>query len=555
MLSQLTIRDFALVDHLELDFAPGLTVLTGETGAGKSIMLDALSLTLGQRADAGFVRHGSPKADISACFDVSQNTGALTWLAEHDLSDESYCLLRRVINSDGRSRAFINGRPVPNGQLKELSVHLANIHSQHGHQALANTNYQRELIDAFGNLEPQAKNVRDLAYSWSKLTKELAQLAKNPEDGLARRQLLEYQVKELSDLALQDGELEALEEEQGQLSNAAELLNVGEQLGVLINDEAGLRDLINKSLHLIEHAPVKTSALESARDLLATAQIHIDEADGEVSTHQQGVELDPERLHVVNQRLQDIYDIARKHRVLPEALVELTQAMSSELEGLDNIEVKVAEIQQQIEEVKVRYDEAATVLHEQRLAASKLLCERVDDQLKSLAMADAHLSVEWEQLSAEPLSTKGCYTPTLYIQTNPGIPAGPLSKVASGGELSRVALAIAVVTASTATVPTVFFDEVDVGIGGVTASKIGQLMRSLGERMQVLSVTHQPQVAAQAHQHWRVSKRVQHGLTSSALEVLSAQDRTEELARMLGGQEVQEQTRLNAQALLDEVVH
>jgi len=555
MLSQLTINQFALVTHLDIDFAPGMTVITGETGAGKSILFDALGLALGQRADSGVVRSGSKKADITACFDVSGNRKALSWLTENDLIDEHQCLLRRVISSDGRSKAYINGHPVSLTQLKSLAPLLASIHSQHGHQQLLNHDFQRQLVDAFGELTPSVSELGELSHKFKQLTKKLAELTNESTEGAAQRQLLEYQIAELEELNLQPDEFEVLEKQHAQLEHANELLNAGEQVRSQLSDDQGVRDLVNSALSTIDRLPTNTQALSSARDLLNSALINIEEAVNELRSHNDEVEHNPELLIQLQTRIELIYDVARKHRVQPSELCRLHSSLCEQLEQLNNVDESLEEIQAELELIQSDYLKRVGPLNEQRTQAANQLCDAVNDQLISLGLENAKLSILWQELDDETLPPYGTLLPSFLAQTNPGMPAGPLAKVASGGELSRIALAISVVTAEIGTIPTLLFDEVDVGVGGVTASKVGQLMRQLGCKAQVLSVTHQPQVAAQSHHHWQVSKHVTNGQTQSTLCELDEASRTEELARMLGGAEIHQQSRDNARALLDEVIH
>lgn len=555
MLSQLTINQFALVERLDLDFAPGMTVITGETGAGKSILFDALGLTLGQRADSGVVRAGAKKADISACFDVSNNRKALNWLSQHDLDEGDQCLLRRVISNDGRSKAYINGHPASLSQVKALAPFLASIHSQHGHQQLLNSDYQRVLIDAFGGLSNQASELKSLSLEFNQIDKQLGKLTTESAEGAAQRQLLEYQIAELEELSLQDDELERLEQQHAQLEHANELLNVGNTVLSSIEDDNGSRDLINHAISQLDRLPTQTDTLKSASELLNSALINIEEAIGELRHHCDDVELNPEQLEIVQARLEHIYDVARKHRVQPNELPTLQTELQSQLDRLNNVDDQVEALSDQLQSIKSSYLAKLPNIIKARKEQAEKLCIAVNAQLKALGLENAILSVSWTELSEETLPPYGTHLPTLHAQTNPGMPAGPLAKVASGGELSRIALAISVVTAEVATIPTLLFDEVDVGVGGVTASKVGQLMRQLGARAQVLSVTHQPQVAAQSHQHWQVAKHVNDGQTHSILTPLDEHSRTEELARMLGGAEVHQQSRDNAKALLAEVLH
>lgn len=557
MLSQLHIVNFALVESISLDFNPGMTVITGETGAGKSILLDALSLALGARTDSSCVRHGCKKAEINASFDLSQNTAAKAWLDEHDLNDtEDWCHIRRCISAEGRSKAYVNGRPVSLGELKQLAQTLAEIHGQHGHQALLNNEQQRLLVDRYGTLQSHAASVKTLANNWNKKHQTLLKLTATPDEGLAKQQLLRYQINELEELDLQEGELEELEQSLNTLSHAQELIEGGQAaLNTLEDDHTGAQAQLHRALTAIEQLPVRSTTIEQAIELLNSAIIHTDEAVSELALHCNSVDLDPNRMNQIEQRLNHIYDIARKHRIEARAVLAHQAQLNSELAALEGIDEQVTHLEAELSNIYNHYQSAAQKLASAREKAAKKLCRKVNSQFTILGMNDAQLDIAWQPTNATSPQPGGLHTAHFQVRTNAGQPFGDIKKVASGGELSRISLAIQVATAELTTIPTLLFDEVDVGVGGSTASKIGRLMRSLGENLQVLSVTHQPQVAAQSHHHWHVSKHSKNNKTVSTLQILNNEDRTLELARMLGGEEIHSESIENAKALINEALH
>ena len=524
MLTHLSIQNFTLVDHLDLDLKPGMTVITGETGSGKSIMLEALGQTLGDRADGQRVRQGAQRADISASFDTSKIRIANKWLKEHDLQQDetpNECLLRRVISSDGKSKAYINGQPVTLQQLRTLGEMLIDIHSQHEHQSLLLKDTHRRLLDEFANQAELARQVRQAFREWQSRLEHYLHLRDNAAEVSARFQLLNYQVQELDQLGLKTGELDALEAEQRTLANAEDILRGSQQLAAICSDdEQGLSINLHRALHILRALPEKTAALQEAEQLLTSAQIQVQEAQHEIEHHIDGFALDPERLAFVEERLSAIYDIARKHRITPEQLPELIAQLSSELAELQGGDARLDVLEQQVNDAERQYRQLAETLSAQRQKAGLKLAKQVNAQLQKLGMENAHLLVSLIPFNDKP-SLHGLEDVEFLISTNPGQPPRPLNKVASGGELSRISLAIQVITAQTSATPTLVFDEVDVGIGGATADVVGNMLRQLGEKDQVICVTHLAQVASKGHQHLQVSKTARKNSAESTLVELN----------------------------------
>ena len=550
MLNQLTIRDFAIVEQLDLELKQGMTVVSGETGAGKSIMLDALGLTLGDRAEAGAVRHGADKADISASFNIDTIPEAAQWLIDNDLDNDGECILRRVITKEGRSRCYINGRPTPAGQVKLLGEHLIAIHGQHEHQRLLKKDHHRELLDNFAGEAKLASKVRETYHGWQKLAQELKQLSEQSAEQTARVQLLSYQIEELDQLGLQPDELKQLEEEQKTLANAGEILNTGHQMINLAsdNEDNNCVQLLNHCLHLLTDIQSESPSVRQASEMLNSALIQVEEASTEIRHYLDRVEINPERQQEVEERLSSIYDIARKHRITPEQLADFHQGLCDELANLNRSDEELEQLAEDVEAAQATFLKLAEKLSVKRAQAAKKLSKLVDQQLHSLGMPSAQISVDLSTL--EKPAASGLEEVEFLIITNKGQPAKPLAKIASGGELSRISLAIQVITAQTSTTPTLIFDEVDVGIGGAIAEVVGRLLRQLGETAQILCVTHQPQVASQGHQHLFVSKRSDKTKTHTRIDQLDQDNRIQEIARMLGGIDITERSVEHAREML-----
>jgi DNA repair protein RecN (Recombination protein N) len=554
MLTHLSIQNFTLVDRLDLDLRAGMTVITGETGAGKSILLGALGQTLGDKAEGDRVRNGATRADISATFDTSAISVAQDWLASNDLQQPETpqeCLLRRVIYSDGKSKSYINGLQVTLQQLRTLGEMLIDIHSQHEHQSLLLKETHRRMLDEFGGQTELAKQVRLAFREWHSRLEHYLHLRDNAAEVSARYQLLNYQVGELEQLALQTQELTSLETEQRSLANAGDILQGSHELLALCNDdEQGLNINLHRALHILRDMAEKSAALQAAEELLISAQIQVEEACHEIDHHLDTFNIDPERLNHVEERLTSIYDIARKHRIKPEELPELITRLNHELEQLQGGDAKLDQLAEQVASAEKSYRQLAEQLSNKRSKAAVTLAKHVNSQLKSLAMENAQLSVNLTP-SHEKANANGLEDIEFLISTNPGAVPRSLAKVASGGELSRISLAIQVVTAQTSATPTLVFDEVDVGIGGATADIVGKLLRQLGDNGQVICVTHLAQVASKGHQHLLVSKKSTKAGAESTLGLLEGEEKVAEIARMLGGAKVTEQSLAHAREILE----
>ncbi|MFC3285605.1 DNA repair protein RecN [Litchfieldella rifensis] len=550
MLVQLAIRDYAIVDSLDLELHGGMTAITGETGAGKSILLGALGLCLGERADAGSVRHGSERADLSARFDISALPQARAWLEGRELPSDD-CLLRRVITASGRSKAWINGQPTTVADLKGLGEHLIEIHGQHAHQALLREDTHLRLLDDFAGHAPAVAELAATYRQWQDRRRRLKRLAEDGDEMQARRQLLRYQVEELDQLALEDGELKALEEEQEALAHAEETLREAQFAAECCDhDEAGALHLLTQAVNRLGPLPgSERGHLAEALGMLDDARIQIEEAARELHRFVDTTELDPERLAQVEERLGEVHRIARKHHVMPEELTGLHQRLHAELAGLEGDEHDLEALTAEVEALRDNWRQQARAIAEARREAAVRFGREVQDQLAFLAMGKASFRVQVE--SSDTPAPNGLDSVCFLISANPGQPARPLTKVASGGELSRISLAIQVVAASHSTIPTLVFDEVDVGISGATAEIVGQLLKRLGAQGQVMTVTHLPQVAAQAHQHLHIEKQARDDTTLTQMALLDEAGRVSELARMLGGVKLSEHTLAHAREMLD----
>jgi DNA repair protein RecN (Recombination protein N) len=552
MLVHLSVHNYAIVEHLDLELERGMSVITGETGAGKSIMLDALGLALGDRADSGVVRPGADKADILASFDLEDIAEARTWLAERDLDHDGPCILRRVITSEGRSRGYINGAPCPLGDLKALGELLIDIHSQHEHQSLLKPDTHRRLLDEYAGSQELARQVHLAAQRWRQTRQELQRLSSTGDEQRARHQLLSYQLEELENLGLGDNELERLEQEHKTLSSAEQLLGACRQVLDLCSesDAGNVLSALTASLNRLTAFSSQPGALGEATNLLASAQIQVEEAVGELNRFLDHFDADPQRQQLLEERLDAIYSLARKHRVQPFELAELQQRLLEELESLNADDEAVERLGEELASYARHYQEKAGELSALRQQAASRLAEAVQVEMQTLGMPGGRFSIELQAGSAEEPQPHGLEQVEFLVSANPGQPLKSLAKVASGGELSRISLAIQVITAQTSRVPTLVFDEVDVGIGGPTAEVVGQLLRRLGERGQVLTVTHLPQVAAQGHHHLFVHKQRDSAETRTAVANLDTAQRVEEVARMLGGVDLTEESLQHARKMV-----
>jgi DNA repair protein RecN (Recombination protein N) len=547
MLKHIAISQFAIVDSLELDLQDGMTVITGETGAGKSIMIDALSLCLGDRAEARVIRPGAEKAEVCATFSIDAVPAAKQWLIERELDAGDECLLRRVVSADGRSKAFINGSPSTLADCATLGALLVDIHSQHAHQSLLRKTTQRELLDHFAGAETLAAEVATLAEQWRTTHARLEALQSQSGDVQARRELLSYQSDELASLALEDGEIEQLEAEQKQLANARFLI---ESAAMATEGCETLADQLHSLRQQIDDERHSGTMVEAIRDMISSAAIQLDEARRELRHYGEGIDIDPERLQEITTRLEAIYDMARKHRVLPEQLLAHREAIDEELATLSGDDQDLDALRLDCERLESRYREKANQLRQEREQAGRRMAKKTETLLGQLAMSHCTLKWSLQPRSQQTPHPQGTEDVELLISTHPGATPAPLGKVASGGELSRVSLALHVVASDHTTTATMIFDEVDVGIGGAVAEVVGKLLRALSERVQVLCVTHLPQVAAKGQHHWQVEKTASKKSVVTALRPLDDGQRIDEIARMLGGITITDATRENAREML-----
>jgi DNA repair protein RecN (Recombination protein N) len=549
MLLRLTIRDFVIVDRLELEFAPGFTVLTGETGAGKSILVDALAMVLGARAEAIVVRQGAEWAEIGAEFDASRRQMARRWLAENDLAgDEDGCLVRRVVESGGRSRGYINGRSATLAQLRELGELLVDIHGQHEHQSLARQAAQRDLLDSYGGLTDAAGKVEACFRAWRERRQARIDSETNAAAYAAGRAELEWQVRELESLKLAEGEWQELTEQHARLAHAASLLEAA-QFGSEVLSEgenaslAQVNQVVTRLAGLTEFDP----GLKDILDVLEPARIQLQEAAHGLRRYADRVDLDPQRLREVERRLDAVHGAARKFRVKPEELPEKLAAARARLNELgsggDTDALRVLE-----EQALAECSSEARKLSAGRKKAAKKLSDQVTAAMQDLAMAGGRFEVSLP--AATEVTASGLEGVEFLVSAHKGVEARPLARVASGGELSRLSLAIQAAATQVARVPTLVFDEVDSGIGGRVAEIVGRMLKQLGGRHQVMCITHLPQVAASADQQWQVAKSASNGQVLSRVTVLGRDERVEEIARMLGGVKITETTRKHAAEML-----
>ncbi|CAG0957744.1 DNA repair protein RecN [Methylophilaceae bacterium] len=548
MLQTLSIRDFVIVDKLDLEFSNGFTVLTGETGAGKSILVDALSLALGARGEGGITRAGCERAEIIAGFAIGALPELRHWLEESELqADDDGLILRRIIYADGRSRAFINGVAATIQQLREAGDFLVDIYSQHAHHSLLKQSYQRQILDSYAGQTGLATEVANRYRIWHDLHQRRTQMEQNAQAYADELADLRDQVRELAQLAPSPEEWDALQQEHHRLSHAASLLEGGEQCRDLLSEAefSALRQL-STIQHKLQGLLEYDAGLQEAMDTLDSAMIQLEETDRFLNRYLQRAELDPERLNEVESRIQAIYAVARKHRVRPEELPALLLGWQLRMAELESF-ADDGKLAGQENSARQLYDQSAQELSAARKQAATALGREISARMQELALAGGSFSVLLEPQAA---SANGLEQVEFLVAGHAGVTPRPLAKVASGGELSRISLAIRVVTAQQGDIPTMIFDEVDVGIGGGVAEIVGQLLKELGVTRQVLVITHLPQVAAQGSGHLRVSKSIVAGQTLSKIEILDQAARIEEIARMLGGVEITETTRQHATEML-----
>lgn len=553
MLVHLHIRNLALCDELDIELHPGLTVLTGETGAGKSILIGAIGMALGQRADAALVRTGAERAEIAIEFDISDLPEVQTWLAERELDDQGACQLRRVINREGRSRAYINGSPAPLQQLSALGDLLLDIHGQHEHHTLLKKDYQRLLLDRYGNHQTQNEAVANAWRAWRAIERHIQDI-ESASSALTTQQLelLQHQVRELEALDLGPRELDELVEEQRRLAHADTLMAVYRQgLELLDGNEQAIGAQLHQVSRALQGQLENDARLSGVIEMLESASIQIAEAASDLTHHLSDIDMDPLRLREVEERMTQIHDLARKHRVSGEELPEVLERLLKQLDHSLAAQGDLESLYRSKDEAETSYRALAEALHGQRIETAERLSEAVRVHMHELGMPHGRMEIRVEKFRDGRCMQTGCDDISFLISTNPSLPPAPLEKAASGGELSRISLAIQVVTARQGTIPTIVFDEVDVGIGGSVAEIVGQHLRNLAGDRQVLCITHLPQVAALGQQHLRVIKTHHADNTSTRLQTLEGDERRNEVARMLGGIEITQQTLDLAEDMLE----
>ena len=552
MLIRLAVRDFAIIEAIELELHPGLTVLTGETGAGKSILVDALQLLAGGRGGPEMIRHGAERTEIAATFDLGKAPpGLARWLEEQSIAASDELVVRRVLSADGRSRAYLNGQSVPVQLLREAGSILIDIHGQHEFQSLTRAAAQRELLDEYGRLEPLVGQVGIAHRVWREMLERTLELESRARDREAKLDLLKYQVGELQALRLEEGEVTRLTEERARLMNRGRLAEAAQAaLAALYQSEDGnAHAAVSRGLQSLRAGSAIDPKLAPVVTLAEEAAVQIREAARELERYGESLEVDTQRQHDVERRLAAIEELARKNRVTPLELLPRAAQLATELEGLERAEVDLAVLRKELAAALEGYSKQAQALSAKRTAAAAALARDVTKRMQTLGMSGGRLEVDVAQSRTAEPAQHGLDDVELRVSTNPGQPPRALAKVASGGELSRLSLAVQVAT-SARDARCMVFDEVDSGIGGAVAEIVGRELRALGERGQVLCVTHLPQVASQGHHHLRVTKLTDGKTTRTSLTGLSDQDRIEELARMLGGVDVTSKAREHAREML-----
>jgi len=555
MLTHIHIWNFAIVEALDIELEPSLSVLTGETGAGKSILLDALGLALGDRADSTVIRHGESRAEISVTFDTSKVAAAEAWLKEHELDSEHECIIRRTVSEKGPSKAFINGKPATVQQLRELAEMLVDLHGQHEHQSLMKADIQQQLLDDYANHSELVTKVSTSFKEWNKLNNEFNKLnaAKNEQDH--RLDLLRYQISELETINIQKGESKKLDIEHKRLSNASLLLQTTEQAlnALQESDKGSISQQLSYFTLALQQLGKTDNKLNQIASLLDNAMIQINEASTELHQYVDSLELDPQRLNYLDERISSIHNLARKHKVDADALPELFEQLRTELDSIENADDHLEKLQQDIANIANIYQQAANELSKSRIKAAKTLSAKVSKNMQELGMEGGVFKIALNAYEAKLFHSNGNEQIEFLVSANPGSPAKSLNKVASGGEISRISLAIQVIAAESSRIPTLIFDEVDVGIGGRVAEIVGHKLKQLAIHRQVICVTHLAQVAALGNHHLQVSKQSDAATTISQINYLDKSQRVKELARMMGGIEITQQTLSHAEEMLSKV--
>jgi DNA repair protein RecN (Recombination protein N) len=551
MLTHLQIRDFAIVEAVELELEPGFTALTGETGAGKSILVDALLLAVGGRADSGAVRHGAERAEVSAAFDVDRNAGAIGWLDEQSIEHQGEVQLRRVVAADGRSRAYVNGQAVPVQSLRSLGEHLVDVHGQLEFQSLSRRGYQRELLDSSGELDAEAAAVRGAFLAWRALDQQRSEFERRGRDRDDRLELVGHYLAELEGLDPRTGEATELAEERRRIASLGKLAEGSRQVDELLaGEDGGANAALARCRAILKQLDAIDPSLAAIAELVEQANIACGEAVSGMRRYMDALNADPHRQEWVEGRLAAIEALARKHRVEPAELADLRLRLAAELTALREAALSAGELEKNLAAAAAAYASAARKLSSRRVAAARALDARVTALMQDLGMRGGVFETRIVTPEPPQIAEHGTDDIEFLVSANPGQPPRPLAKTASGGELSRISLALQVSTLSAAHLPCLVFDEVDAGVGGAVAEMVGRQLRALSGSGQVLCVTHLPQVASQADRQVRVKKRTDRGVTRTALEPLDGDARVDELARMLGGTSVTERAREHAREML-----
>lgn len=551
MLLEINIRNFTIIDTLNIEFDQGLSVLTGETGAGKSIWVDAIDYALGARADNKLIRHGENRCEIGLSFDLTKQTQAMSWLIENNYDDNQECIIRRIISKDSNSKATINGRPCPLQLLRQLGALLLNIHGQHDNQALLKQNEQQVQLDRYAQNSELLDALETVYSQWRQATNSINELTTQQANREAELSLWRYQLDELITLNLQENEWQQLSEEHQQLHNAKELITqINEAVNLAAdNEEISATQLVQEAIHQLNEIRFNDPQINNIKELLNTAAVHLQEAQQELHHYRDHLDLSPENLEAVETRLSKLHDCARKHHIHPENLLELQNSLSSKMQQLENIDNQLDALIKLKEQQEKRYETLANELTDRRKNAAKKLSIDITKSIQDLGIAGGQFQIKLEN-QASKLHPTGKEKIIFEVSTNPGHPFQPLSKIVSGGELSRISLALQVMTSQRYQTTTLIFDEVDTGIGGKTAETVGQLLRQLGENGQVLCVTHLAQVAAQGHHHYKITKTSQADKTFTDVKKLDKKMRVQELARMLSGSKISSETLAHAEQLL-----
>lgn len=551
MITHLSIKNFAIVSFVEIDWFKGMTTITGETGAGKSIAIDALSLCLGARALTNTVRPDAEKAELTASFDVSENKAVQKWLKANDLNYEEDCIIRRVINKEGRSRAFINGNAVPLGQLKSIGELLINIHGQHDHQLLMKNTEQRRLLDDYANHDKLLAQLKNQQKQWRLLNNELAKLEQAKQQRIAQQQLLQYQVKELDEFNLQEEEFAQLENDFKRNINSQQILQLSQNSLHMLSEDPNnnVLSMLQKCCDDLSQLSDIDSNAKLIKELISESIIQVEEAHSDLSHYVQSIDVDPQAFAYIEERYSTANTIARKHLVSPEKLVEHHVELKSQLNSLSADDNRLEFIHDELNQCLANYNEIAAKLTASRNKYAKTLANKISKSLHQLNMPNAKFEVAINSLSKEP-NAFGFDDVEFLVSMNPGQALEPIQKVASGGELSRMSLAIQVILAERVDTPSLIFDEVDVGISGPTAAMVGSQLQALGKNTQVICVTHLPQVACKGDQQLFVAKLTDGKKTHTTVNQLTSKERTHEIARLLAGGKISANSIANAEELL-----